>query len=192
MEKLHQIWEQEFGNDAEFLYENGYDVTCVDKSEEAKQYINKKNKNLNVIVTSFENLKLTKKYDLIYSNFGIAFCNKNYIDTLINEIKNSINENGFFVGNFFGINDEWNDENHSKMKFFTEEEIEKNFEDFKIYYVADKKFIKDSSREKDKKWHVIEIYAQRDKNGKINNDNWPTSCWKNDSRSRIRKNNKFV
>ena len=47
------------------------------------------------------------------------------------------------------------------MKFFTVDEINKYFQDFKIFYIAEKKYIKDSSKEKNKHWHIIEIYAQK-------------------------------
>ena len=157
---MHLILEQAYGNDAEFLYEKNFNVICVDKSEISKQYINEKNKNIKVLVEQFENVTFDN-YDLVYSNLGIIFCNKNYIDELINKIKKSIKNHGFFVGNFLGISDDWNDEKHSSMKFFTVDEINKYFQDFKIFYIAEKKYIKDSSKEKNKHWHIIEIYAQK-------------------------------
>ena len=100
-------------------------------------------------------------YDLVYSNLGIVFCNKNYIDELIIKIKKSIKNYGFFVGNFLGDSDDWNNEKNSNMKFFSVNDIKEKFKDFKIFYIAEKKYIKDSSKEKDKHWHIIEIYAQK-------------------------------
>lgn len=157
---MRLILAQVYGNDAEFLYEKNFNVTCVDKSEVSKQYISEKNKNIKVIVEQFENMNLDN-YDLVYSNLGIIFCNKNYIDELINKIKKSINNYGFFVGNFLGESDDWNNEKNLNMKFFTVNDIEDKFKDFKIFYIAEKKYIKDSSKEKDKHWHIIEIYAQK-------------------------------
>ena len=81
---MHLILEQAYGNDAEFLYEKNFNVICVDKSEISKQYINEKNKNIKVLVEQFENMTFDN-YDLVYSNLGIIFCNKNYIDELINK-----------------------------------------------------------------------------------------------------------
>ena len=154
------ILAQVYGNDAEFLYNKNFKVVCVDKSEVSKQYINEKNKNIQVIIEQFESMKFDN-YDLVYSNLGIVFCNKNYIDELIIKIKNSINDYGFFVGNFLGECDDWNNEKNVNMKFFTVNDIKKKFEDFKIFYIAEKKYIKDSSKEKEKNWHIIEIYAQK-------------------------------
>ena len=104
---------------------------------------------------------LTDLVQKIYSNFGIVFCEKNKINKLIENIKNQINSAGFFVGNFLGIEDKWNDENHKDMKFFTSKEVKEIFKDWKIWYISDKHYIMDSSKEKEKNWHVIEIYAQK-------------------------------
>lgn len=167
MGKKQLTQEQEYGNDALFLYDKGFDITCLDKSKEAKKYIEEANQNIKVITETFENFILEKnevKYDLIYSNFGIIFCNKDYIDELIYKIKNSLNTNGFFVGNFLGITDDWNDESHKEIKFFNKDEIMNYFKEFKVFYISDKRYIKDSSKEKDKHWHVIEIYAQKNIN----------------------------
>ena len=150
---MPQTQEQEFGNDAIFLSNRGFEVTCIDRSEEAIKYINERNNKLITIISSFEKLDFNKlaNFDLIYSNFGIVFCEKNKINKLIENIKNQINSAGFFVGNFLGIEDKWNDENHKDMKFW------------KIWYISDKHYIMDSSKEKEKNWHVIEIYAQKQK-----------------------------
>lgn len=155
---------QEFGTDAKFLTEKGFSVTCIDKSSKAKEYINQQNPNINIITNNFELLDFNEleNSDLVYSNLGIVFCNKNYIKTLIEKMKEKVKVNGFFICNFLGIDDEWNDQNHSNIKFFTTNEILQIFNDFKIYYIAEKKYIHDSSNKKDKKWHIIEIYAQKE------------------------------
>ena len=65
----------------------------------------------------------------------------------------------FLFGNFLGIEDEWN---KSKiMTFLPKEKILGYFENFEIVYFAEKKYIKDSSTEKIKHWHVFEIYAKK-------------------------------
>ena len=160
---MPQTQEQEFGNDAIFLSNRGFEVTCIDRSEEAIKHINERNNKLITIISSFEKLDFNKlaNFDLIYSNFGIVFCEKNKINKLIENIKNHINSAGFFVGNFLGIEDKWNDENHKDMKFFTSKEVKEIFKDWKIWYISDKHYIMDSSKEKEKNWHVIEIYAQK-------------------------------
>lgn len=161
MVKKRLTLEQVFGNDAYFLESKGFDVVCVDKSENSRKIIQEKDPKIKVITTKFEDLKIEEKYDLIYSNFGIIFCDKNKIDKLITMIKNSIEKNGFFVGNFLGKDDEWNDSEHSYMKFFEENEILNYFSEYKIWSISNQKYIKDASNQKEKKWHIIEIFAQK-------------------------------
>ena len=38
---------------------------------------------------------------------------------------------GYFVGNFFGVNDEWND-SRTRKTFFTKEQVKELFDNFEI------------------------------------------------------------
>lgn len=57
---MPQTQEQEFGNDAIFLSNRGFEVTCIDRSEEAIKYINERNNKLITIISSFEKLDFNK------------------------------------------------------------------------------------------------------------------------------------
>ena len=97
------------GNDAKFLLEKGFKVTCIDKEERSKEITISQitqNENLKFELQEFENLKLDKA-DLIYSCLSLHFCKPNKFDNMMNEITNNINKNGFFVGNFLGEEDGW-------------------------------------------------------------------------------------
>ena len=63
-------------------------------------------------------------------------------------------------GNFLGNEDEWI-KYDNKMSFFSKEKLLSYFNDFEIMYFAEKKYIKDSISDKNKKWHVFEIYAKK-------------------------------
>ena len=65
----------------------------------------------------------------------------------------------FLFGNFLGIEDEWN--KSKTMTFLTKEKLLDYFKNFEIVYYAEKKYIKDISTEKDKHWHVFELYAKK-------------------------------
>lgn len=87
------------GNDAKFLIDNGFKVTCIDKEKKVEEIINnkiEKKENLKVIIDNFENTKL-QKADLMYSCLSLQFCNPNKIDELMNNIIENIKPNGFFV-----------------------------------------------------------------------------------------------
>lgn len=65
----------------------------------------------------------------------------------------------FSFGNFLGLEDGWN--KSKVMTFLSKEEVLGYFKNFEIVYYAEKKYIKDSSTEKKKHWHVFEIYAKK-------------------------------
>ena len=62
-------------------------------------------------------------------------------------------------GNFLGEDDDW--KNNKDMNFWTKDKIMKFFKYYKVFYYAKKKYIKDSSVQKNKNWHVFEVYAQK-------------------------------
>ena len=149
------------GNDAKFLLEKGFKVTCIDKEEKSKDIIMSQitqNENLKFELQEFENIKLHKA-DLIYSCFSLHFCNPEKFNDMMNEIINNINTNGFFVGNFLGEEDGWY--GNDKMTFLLKERALDYFKDFEIKYYAEKKYVKDAVIGEKKNWHVFEIIAMK-------------------------------
>ena len=148
------------GNDARYLVEKGFKVTCIDKEEKAKEIImSQNNESLKFELQEFENLKLNKA-NLINACFSLFFCNPNRFEKMMIEITSSINKKLFFVGNFLGRDDEWKTNN--EMTFLNKEELLNYFNDFKIMYFAEKKYIKDTVLGKTKNWHVFEIIAMKE------------------------------
>lgn len=90
------------GNDAKFLLEKGFKVTCIDKEEKAKEIAISKigdNENFNYIVDRIENIKLHGA-DFIYECFCLQFCNPQKIDSVMEKIIKNISQGGFFVRKF--------------------------------------------------------------------------------------------
>ena len=149
------------GNDAKYLLEKGFKVTCIDKEEKSKDIIMSQitqNENLKFELQEFENIKLHKA-DLIYSCFSLHFCNPEKFDNLMDEIMENVNLNGFFVGNFLGEEDGWY--GNDKMTFLSKERVLDYFKDFEIKYYAEKKYVKDVVIGGKKNWHVFEIIAMK-------------------------------
>lgn len=76
------------------------------------------------------------------------------------EICLNINNNGFFVENFFGINDEWNTKD-DKRTFLSKEDVIKLFSDFEILEIQEIEKNKPTAEGKMKHWHTIEIIAKK-------------------------------
>ena len=109
-----------------------------------------------------ENLKIPNT-DLIIANFSLSFCKKNYFKSMWENIVESININGYFVGTIFGIKDSWNKECRD-MSFFTREEAEKLFKQFKIIRFEEIENDKPTALGEEKHWHFYSIIAQKEYN----------------------------
>jgi len=151
------------GNDTIYLIQNNWNVLAIDGSDvenSIKEKLNDEEKEkFSFQVQKFEDLKLPKS-DLIISNNALPFCNKEYFYTMWQEICNSINSNGFFVGNLFGINDEWNTPK-DKRTFLNKEQVIDLFKDFEI--ISLKEFEKDRTTALGvmKHWHTFEVIAKK-------------------------------
>lgn len=151
------------GRDTKFLLENKWNVLAIDKEDVAKYIEEKLNKEelmrFRFKKQEFENLQLEYN-NLIVANYSLPFCQEDKFEEMWNKIKNSILTNGYFVGNFFGINDEW-----AKMKkdmtFLLKEDCINLFDEFDI--------IKFEEIEKDvltglgkiKHWHIYNVIAKK-------------------------------
>ena len=154
------------GKDTIFLLKNGYKVYAIDKEEIIKKYIDDKidkeeKMRLEYIIKDFGKIEFPK-VDLINANLSISFCNPNKIDNLLKNIKSSINIDGFFVGNFLGILDDWN--TNKNMSFFTEQQIRETFKNFKIIYFNEITENKKAVNGNLKHWHIYELIAYKSKN----------------------------
>mgnify|MGYP003372158517 FL=1 len=122
------------GRDTEYLIKNGWEVLAIDK-EDVKSIITSRlskeeQKNFKFSKQEFENIQL-EKTNLIVANFSLPFCNQNQFVKLWNKINESILKNGYFVGNFFGNNDEWKKQ-EEEMTFLTKEQVIELFKNFEI------------------------------------------------------------
>ena len=111
----------------------------------------------------FEKIEL-KKNNLVIANFSLPFCNKNNFKELWNKINDSILKDGYFVGNFFGNNDEWKSIKE-EMTFLTREQVIELFKDFEI--IEFKEVEKDGTTGlgKMKHWHIFNVIAKKKQKG---------------------------
>lgn len=151
------------GRDTIFLIKNNWDVLAIDR-EDIKQIISSKLneeelRRFKFIKQDFENIELEEN-DLVVANFSLPFCNKKDFYKLWNKIVESISEGGYFVGNFFGLNDSWVDKKQDVV-FLSKEEVLNLLKSFEI--VRFEEIEKDSKTGlgKMKHWHIHEIIAKK-------------------------------
>lgn len=116
------------GNDTVYLINNDFKVLGIDK-ENVESIIRtrlpeEKQGNFTFEKQELENLKIPNT-DLIIANFSLSFCKKEYFKSMWENIVESININGYFVGTIFGINDSWNKE--CRDMSFLQEKRRKNY-----------------------------------------------------------------
>ena len=151
------------GNDTVYLIKNNWNVLAIDR-ESVEERITKRLNNeelekFRFQKQNFESLELEKN-NLIVANYCLPFCNKNNFKELWNKINNSILKDGYFVGNFFGINDEWKS-TKEEMTFLTKEQVIELFKDFEI--IEFKEVEKDGATGlgKMKHWHIFNVIAKK-------------------------------
>ena len=152
------------GRDTVYLIKNGWKVLAIDK-ENSKEYIDLKlneeeRKNFKFQCQDFENIKL-EKVKLIVANFSIPFCSKDKFKDLWNSITQNIIQNGYFVGNFFGLKDSWAD-NKDKKIFLSKDEVLKLFESY--FEIIDFQEIEkdgETALNGVKHWHIYNIIARK-------------------------------
>ena len=151
------------GNDTVYLIKNGWNVLAVDKEnvEEriAKRLTSEELQRFKFKQQSFENIRL-EKTKLIVANYSLLFCNKDKFEDLWDDIKLSIQKDGYFIGNFFGINDSWH-MSKAEMKFLSKEQVIDLFSDFEILLFREVEEDGKTGLGRMKHWHVFHVIARR-------------------------------
>jgi tellurite methyltransferase len=119
------------GRDTRYLLQQGFHVTAVDKEFHAMaQLADLPQQNLRLVQSSFQDFSF-ETYDLVNAHFALPFNPKDSFDEVSARIMTSIRPGGIFVGQLFGIHDEWNKPG-STMTFHTKKQAEELFTRMKV------------------------------------------------------------
>ena len=151
------------GNETVYLIKNNWQVLAIDREDVEQRIAKRLNSNerekFKFKKEKFENIKL-EKTNAIITNNSLPFCPKAKFQELWNKIKESILEGGYFVGNFFGINDSWKPLK-TEMVFLTKEQVINLFTDFEIIKFEEIEKDAVTGLGKMKHWHIFEITAKK-------------------------------
>ena len=151
------------GRDTVYLIRNGWNVFAIDK-EDTEQIISNKLddeelKRFKFERQNFENIKL-ERAKLLVANFSIPFCRKDCFNQFWSKIVDSIKD-GYFAGNFFGLNDSWA-KNKQQMIFLSKEQVLELFKNsFEIVYFNEIEKDGTTGLGKMKHWHIYNVIAKK-------------------------------
>ena len=74
--------------------------------------------------------------------------------------KKALFPTGYFVGNFFGVNDEWND-NKTNKTFFTKKQVEELFYNFEVIKLKEIERDGTTGTGEMKYWHFFNVIAKK-------------------------------
>ena len=150
------------GRDTVYLLEQGFHVTAVDKDPHAIAILAElPQHNLRLIQSAFEDFKFgPEMYDLVSAQFALPFTSNERFDEVFARVKDSLRPGGIFVGQLFGMHDEWNTPgNH--MTFLERGQAADLLTGMKVIEFREEDVDGHVANGAPKHWHVFHIIAQR-------------------------------
>ena len=147
------------GNETVYMIKNGIKVLAIDRQLNQDFILNRLSDSEKQLISfkesSFEDVELPRT-NLLTAFFSIPFCNPDNFDELWNKIYNSIEDNGYFVGQLFGDRDAWNVVD--SINTFPIDKVKEYLKKFKIIKLEEVEYVRESDN---KKWHFYDIIAQK-------------------------------
>ena len=147
------------GNETVYMIKNGIKVIAIDRQLNQDFILNRLSDSEKQLISfkksSFEDVELPKT-KLLTAFFSIPFCNPNNFDELWTKIYNSIEDNGYFVGQLFGDRDAWNVV--ESINTFSIDKVKEYLKNYNIIKLEEIEYVRESDN---KKWHFYDIIAQK-------------------------------
>ena len=147
------------GNETVYMIKNGIKVLAIDRQLNQDFILNRLSDSEKQLISfkksSFEDVELPKT-KLLTAFFSIPFCNPNNFDELWTKIYNSIEDNGYFVGQLFGDRDAWNVV--ESINTFSIDKVKEYLKNYNIIKLEEIEYVRESDN---KMWHFYDIMAQK-------------------------------
>lgn len=147
------------GNETVYMIKNGIKVLAIDRQLNQDFILNRLSDNEKKMISfkesSFEDVELPNT-KLLTAFFSIPFCNPNNFDELWTKIYNSIEDNGYFVGQLFGDRDAWNVV--ESINTFSIDKVKEYLKNYNIIKLEEIEYVR---KRDNKKWHFYDIIAQK-------------------------------
>ena len=147
------------GNETVYMVKNGIKVLAIDRQLNQDFILNRLSDSEKQLISfkesSFEDVELPKT-KLLTAFFSIPFCNPNNFNELWTKIYNSIEDNGYFVGQLFGDRDAWNVV--ESINTFSIDKVKEYLKNYNIIKLEEIEYVRENDN---KKWHFYDIIAQK-------------------------------
>lgn len=146
-----------------FLVENSFKkVVAVDSSPETKAFaVTLDPEKFELTVSSFQGFDFKEnQYDLVNAQYALPFHGPENFLVFIQKIKSSLKLGGIFVGQFFGVRDEWNNPD-TKLAFQTKEEGKELLSGLEIIEFVEEEKDGRTAAGAEKHWHVFHFIARK-------------------------------
>lgn len=152
------------GRDALHLLQEGWKVTVVEKETTGIEMLQRDlpaslAPNFSVIASGFEDLQDLPAADFIYASYSLPFCKPEAFPKLWKLVEKAFKPQAYFVGNFFGPQDEW--VQRGDTTGHSEQELRELFKDFNIIGWNEMNERGSTAAGVMKHWHVFTVFAQK-------------------------------
>lgn len=150
------------GRDTRYLLAEGFQVTAVDSDANAMAILATfPQERLRAVQSSFVDFAF-ESYDLINAHFSLPFLHREQFYAVFEKVRQALNPGGIFVGQFFGIHDQWNvGERATIMTFLTREEALQVLEGLEMIEFEEEDVDSIVADGSPKHWHVFHIIARK-------------------------------
>ncbi len=149
------------GRDTRYLLERGFVVTAVDSDPHVIGLLAEfPQDHLRVVHSSFEAFRF-ETYDLINAHYSLPFMSQENFHLVFGRIKQALRAHGLFVGQFFGVHDEWNTPGN-QMTFLSREQAEAELKGLRALEFQEEDIDSHVADGTPKHWHVFHIIAQKE------------------------------
>lgn len=137
-------------------------IDVVDGEPKVKSLVEGlKDERVKATITTFDAFSYKDDaYDLVNAQYSLPFASPDVFEKVMNGVKRSLKRNGIFVGQFFGVRDEWNTPG-KEMTFHTEEEARAAFSDMELISFEEVERDSRTASGEPKHWHLYNIVAKK-------------------------------
>src|SRR3989344_2471754 len=141
--------------DTRFLLDQGFEVMAIDKEHlmmhEAETISSDR---FHHLISSFADFNFPiNEYDIASAMYALPFNPPETFEAVFQRIKDSLIKGGIMCGQFFGVRDEWHEDQN--MTFHTKEQIEALLSEMEILELQEKEWEGKLASGSPKHWHVF-------------------------------------